>query len=76
LLTLVCFRLLTKTYVSLTIFLVHNDFHQTHGLFPLFDGLEVEDLAKEVQVPEMNGSQPAPNGAEAAPLQNGATAAN
>jgi methylenetetrahydrofolate reductase (NADPH) len=30
--------------------LVHNDFHQTHGLFPLFDGLAVEDLSKAYEV--------------------------
>ncbi|CZS92072.1 probable MET13-putative methylene tetrahydrofolate reductase [Rhynchosporium agropyri] len=24
--------------------IVHNDFHQTHGLFPLFDGLELKDI--------------------------------
>jgi methylenetetrahydrofolate reductase (NADPH) len=34
--------------------LVHNDFHQTHGLFPLFDGLEVEDLDKPVMIGKMN----------------------
>ncbi|CAG8960999.1 hypothetical protein HYFRA_00002539 [Hymenoscyphus fraxineus] len=30
--------------------IVHNDFHQTHGLFPLFDGLAVENLEKPFEV--------------------------
>jgi methylenetetrahydrofolate reductase (NADPH) len=25
---------------------VHNDFHATRGIFPIFDGLEVKDLDK------------------------------
>lgn len=33
---------------------VHNDFHQTHGLFPLFDGLSVEGLEKPYEV-QTNG---------------------
>lgn len=36
--------------------LVHNDFHQAHGLFPLFDDLEVEDLDKPVEVGKTNGT--------------------
>lgn len=36
--------------------LVHNDFHQTHGLFPLFDGLEVENLEKEVEAIHTNSN--------------------
>ncbi|KIN08376.1 hypothetical protein OIDMADRAFT_110362 [Oidiodendron maius Zn] len=51
--------------------IVHNDFHQTHGLFPLFDGLEVEDLTKEVQVPQTNGNHSASNGVDSRPLTNG-----
>jgi methylenetetrahydrofolate reductase (NADPH) len=51
--------------------LVHNDFHQTHSLFPLFDGLEVDDLAKEVQAPQTNGNHAASNGVDSAPLTNG-----
>jgi len=27
---------------------VHNDFHQTHRIFTLFDGLEVVDIDKSV----------------------------
>jgi methylenetetrahydrofolate reductase (NADPH) len=51
---------------------VHNDFHQTHGLFALFNGLEVEDLEKEIQVPNANGVDDAsPNGVDPAPLTNG-----
>jgi methylenetetrahydrofolate reductase (NADPH) len=26
--------------------LVHNDFHVTRGIFPIFDGLEVKDIEK------------------------------
>lgn len=25
---------------------MHNDFHNTHGIFPLFDGLQVQDMEK------------------------------
>lgn len=32
---------------------VDNDFHQTHAIFSLFEGLEVEDLDK----PSVNGYQ-------------------
>ena len=32
--------------------IVHNDFHSTHGIFELFEGLEVKDLDKEVAKPE------------------------
>ncbi len=28
---------------------VHNDFHQTHAIFTLFDGLEVADIDKSVE---------------------------
>jgi methylenetetrahydrofolate reductase (NADPH) len=57
--------------------LVHNDFHQAHGLFPLFDDLEVEDLDKPVEVWETNGTgetngvDAKPNGFENTPLTNG-----
>jgi methylenetetrahydrofolate reductase (NADPH) len=27
---------------------VHNDFHVAHGIFPLFDGLEVPDMEREL----------------------------
>lgn len=56
--------------------LVHNDFHQTHGLFPLFDGLEVEDLNKEIQIPETNADDSKPNGAATTPLTNGEVSSN
>lgn len=29
--------------------IVHNDFHQTHGLFTLFNGLVVKDLYKPLE---------------------------
>lgn len=59
-------------------FLVHNDFHQTHGLFPLFDGLEVKDIDVPFTAAtngiESNGvdvkAAPAP-GIENVPLTNG-----
>jgi len=35
--------------------IVHNDFHQTHGLFPLFDGLSVEDMGKPFEAAYTNG---------------------
>jgi methylenetetrahydrofolate reductase (NADPH) len=31
-------------FFRLTDFVVHNDFHVTHGIFPLFDGLQVQDM--------------------------------
>jgi len=58
---------------------VHNDFHQTHGLFPLFDGLTVQDLDKPFEAePLSNGVCEASvingtksKGAESVPLTNG-----
>ncbi|TAQ83236.1 hypothetical protein B7494_g8438 [Chlorociboria aeruginascens] len=47
--------------------IVHNDFHHTHGLFSLFDGLSVDDLddkfeidqnTNEVEVNGISGSKP------------------
>jgi len=35
---------------TLTSSLVHNDFHQTHALFELFDGLTVPGLSDPVLV--------------------------
>ncbi|CAL3965218.1 unnamed protein product [Diplocarpon coronariae] len=66
--------------------IVHNDFHQTHGLFPLFDGLEVENIDAPFEaLPETNGTVPVskplvatngatPAGKENAPLTNGSAA--
>jgi methylenetetrahydrofolate reductase (NADPH) len=59
--------------------IVHNDFHKTHGLFPLFDGLEVEGLNDPYEVNEaMNGvptinggDNPVPACDENQPLTNG-----
>jgi methylenetetrahydrofolate reductase (NADPH) len=65
-----------SNFTSLTLYLVHNDFHQTHGLFSLFDGLVVEDLDKPFEVPHTNGTAET-NGvngtkpAEDLPLTNG-----
>ena len=36
---------------------VNNDFHDTHGLFLLFEGLELPDLNKEFEVPYTNGAE-------------------
>ena len=42
--------------------LVHNDFRQSHGLIPLFDGLEVQEIEKPLHVikdlPILNGNTP------------------
>jgi methylenetetrahydrofolate reductase (NADPH) len=39
---------------------VHNDFHETHGIFPVFEGLEIADIDKPLHVvkdiPIINGS--------------------
>lgn len=57
--------------------IVHNDFHQTHGLFPLFDGLTLENLATSYEVHTNGASEPngvngdKPSGAENTPLTNG-----
>ncbi|RDL38849.1 Methylenetetrahydrofolate reductase [Venustampulla echinocandica] len=59
--------------------IVHNDFHHTHGIFPLFDGLSVEDLEKPFEVAGTNGVEPSgvnnavPNGVGDTPLTNGNT---
>jgi len=41
---------------------VHNDFHQTHGIFPLFDGLEIENIEKPQHVVRDNSPGPVMNG--------------
>jgi methylenetetrahydrofolate reductase (NADPH) len=33
-------------FLKLIEFVVHNDFHVTHGIFPLFDGFQVQDMEK------------------------------
>ena len=38
---------------------MHNDFRQSHGLIPLFDGLEVKDIEKPLHVVK---DIPTPNG--------------
>lgn len=61
--------------------IVHNDFHQTHGLFPLFEGLSVSSIDKPYQVHTngtstsngVNGTSHKLNGSEnTPPLTNGA----
>ncbi|KAF4625932.1 hypothetical protein G7Y89_g12231 [Cudoniella acicularis] len=52
--------------------IVHNDFHQTHGLFPLFAGLSVEDIDKPFEVEHTNGVNGTKlGGVENIPLVNG-----
>ncbi|KAJ9635829.1 methylenetetrahydrofolate reductase (NAD(P)H) met13 [Coniosporium apollinis] len=61
--------------------IVHNDFHEQHGIFPLFEGLEVKDMEKPLHVNgevATNGdapeSKPTTNGdrtAEPKPSTNG-----
>ena len=73
--TLVCPSIYLKLHFTDAL-LVHNDFHQTHGLFSLFDGLVVEDLDKPFEVSHTNGTAET-NGvngtksAENVPLTNG-----
>jgi methylenetetrahydrofolate reductase (NADPH) len=45
--------------------LVHNDFHQTNGIFPLFDGLCVNDINKTMQH-DINGNEHSLNEVEEA----------
>ncbi len=64
--------------VKLTEAIVHNDFHQTRGLFPLFDGLEVRDMGKAFGLGLENGTLDASdimgaNGIESLSLANGVT---
>jgi methylenetetrahydrofolate reductase (NADPH) len=42
---------------NLLIDIVHNDFHSTHGIFRLFDGLEVKNMDDPAAVtkPVING---------------------
>jgi methylenetetrahydrofolate reductase (NADPH) len=54
-------------FARLTLYLVHNDFHATRGIFPLFDGLEVKDIEKplhtaSVDMPTSNGHNEENNG--------------
>jgi methylenetetrahydrofolate reductase (NADPH) len=47
-------------------FAVHNDFHVTHGIFPLFEGLQVQDMEKPLHSTGVtnndSGSAPTTNG--------------
>jgi methylenetetrahydrofolate reductase (NADPH) len=60
--------------LKLTLILVHNDFHKSHGLFPLFDGLTVKNLDEPFEISESGDVdgvrfiEP-----ETLPLTNGAT---
>ncbi|TVY48767.1 Methylenetetrahydrofolate reductase 1 [Lachnellula cervina] len=58
--------------------IVHNDFHQTHGLFRLFDELSVSSIDKPFEIELKNGIETngvngfKPEDSENVPLTNGA----
>lgn len=66
---MVCSHFVAADLFRLIYALVHNDFHQTHGLFPLFDDLEVESLGEPVEVGKTNGTGEA-NGAKSGGIEN------
>lgn len=37
---------------------MHNDFHNAHGIFPLFDGLQVPDMEKPLHAPGNGAAEP------------------
>lgn len=50
---------------------VNNDFHKTHDIFELFDGLEVDNL--DAEVPDAKADGVTTNGAnQPAPAENSA----
>jgi methylenetetrahydrofolate reductase (NADPH) len=51
---------------------VHNDFHETHAIFPLFDGLEVDDIEKPLHEIKDLPVQTITNGTGHKPTTNGA----
>lgn len=40
---------------------MHNDFHNGHGIFPLFDGLQVPDLDKPLHSTDNSNGEPVGN---------------
>jgi methylenetetrahydrofolate reductase (NADPH) len=56
------------------LFAVHNDFHATRGIFPIFDGLEVKDRDKPLVNPSVD--LPSANGDEATKVVNGGSHTN
>lgn len=62
---------LNRSNSSLTCILVHNDFHATRGIFPIFNGLEVKDMDKPLHTP--SADLPNANGSETV---NGAKGVN
>lgn len=62
--------------------IVHNDFHQTHGLFHLFDGLAVPNIDKPFQhvnngvKASFDGATKTPPVEKVHPLANELTVAN
>jgi methylenetetrahydrofolate reductase (NADPH) len=81
------FLILVRISMILNSITVHNDFHQTHELFSLFDGLQVEEMDKLFDFSLSNGNAETnggiggvhsdlaniakPNGIEDTPLANG-----
>lgn len=50
---------------------MHNDFHATRGIFPIFDGLQVQDMDKPLHDP--SADLPAANGEHQLNGANGET---
>jgi methylenetetrahydrofolate reductase (NADPH) len=55
--------------------IVHNDFHVTRGIFPLFDGLKVADMENELHT-TTTADVPSTNGEDLHNNTNGADATN
>lgn len=54
------------------LFAVHNDFHVTRGIFPIFDGLEVKDIDKPLRNPSVDLHAPTEtNGSNGTHVTNG-----
>lgn len=53
---------------------MHNDFHATRGIFPIFNGLEVKDMDKPLHTP--SADLPNANGSENVNEANGVNGTN
>jgi methylenetetrahydrofolate reductase (NADPH) len=53
---------------------VHNDFHATRGIFPIFDGLQVKDIDKPLHNPSV--TMPTTNGHHDIKESNGTNGTN
>ncbi|KAH8592903.1 methylenetetrahydrofolate reductase-like protein [Bisporella sp. PMI_857] len=56
--------------------IVNNDFHQSHGIFRLFDGLAVENIDTPFQTENLNHSVPTTNGTNGIKHTNGVNGVN